>query len=102
MKKELQTLRGLGPKSSYQLKTIGVHTKDDLIKLGAIPAYLKLKQHYTTISLNFLYALVGAIEDKHWREIAATRREELLMELDGYMALSQLSANNSQQQTNQQ
>jgi DNA transformation protein len=92
MTHELGTLKGIGPKSIYQLQTIGVHSKVDLIKQGAIPTYLKLKQHYKTISLNFLYALVGALEDKHWREIATTRREELLLQVEGQQTLAAISA----------
>ena len=91
MTHDLNTLKGIGPKSLYQLKTIGIHTKADLIKQGAIPTYVKLKRHYKSISLNFLYALVGALEDKNWREIAATRREELLLQIEGHKALGPVS-----------
>ena len=80
-------LKGLGPTSIFQLKTIGIHTRADLLEQGAIPAYVKLKQHYRNISLNFLYAMVGALEGKHWREIAATRRAELLLQVEGYKVL---------------
>ena len=91
MTNELHTLNGLGPKSVYQLKSIGVYTRTDLVQQGAVPVYLQLKQHSKTISLNFLYALAGAIEDKHWREIAATRREELLLQIEGQQTLAALT-----------
>jgi len=34
--------------------------------------------------MNFLYAMVGALENKHWIKIAKTERERLLMELEGF------------------
>jgi DNA transformation protein and related proteins len=91
MPKRLTFLKGLGPTSAFQLKSIGIHTKADLLEQGAIPTYLKLKQLYKNISLNFLYAMVGALEDKHWREIAATRREELLLQIEGFKVLEAIS-----------
>ena len=88
MTKKPTTLKGLGPTSMYQLKAIGINSKEDLQSLGAIPTYLKLKKHYKNISLNFLYAMVGVLEDKHWRVIAATQREQLLLQIDGYAKLA--------------
>ncbi len=89
MTDKLASLKGLGPKSAAQLESIGIYTKADLIQLGAIPVYLKLKQHCKAISRNFLYALVGIVEDKSWRDVAATRREELLLQIDGYLKLAE-------------
>ena len=92
MTQDLNALKGIGPKSLYQLRTIGINNKDDLIREGAVPTYLKLKQQYKNISLNFLYAMVGALEDKHWRDIAATRREELLLQIEGHKAIAAMAA----------
>lgn len=93
MTKRPAKLKGLGPTSTFQLKAIGIHTREDLQAHGPIAAYLKLKQQYRSISLNFLYAMVGALEDKHWREIAATRREQLLQQIEGYKVLEAMSSN---------
>jgi DNA transformation protein len=101
MSKRLTILKGLGPTSTFQLKTIGIHTRADLLAQGAIPVYLKLKQQYRNISLNFLYAMVGALEDKHWREIAATRREELLHQIEGYKVLEVISPKKPDAETRQ-
>ena len=101
MPKRLTILKGLGPTSTFQLKSIGIHTRADLLELGPIPTYLKLKQHYKNISLNFLYAMVGALEDKHWREIAATRREELLLQIEGYKVLETISQRGHETETKQ-
>jgi DNA transformation protein len=37
--------------------------------------------------LNFLYALVSALENRHWASIAKTEKGRLLMELEGYFEL---------------
>lgn len=58
----MSALRNLGPKSREWLAAIGVHTADDLKRVGAVPAYLALKRARPAVSLNLLYALVGAVE----------------------------------------
>ena len=87
----LLELKGLGPKSFAQLQTIGIFNRADLECIGAVPAYLKLKQQYKNVSLNLLYALAGAIENRHWREVAQTQREALLLQLEGFAALKSLA-----------
>ena len=96
---ELIYFDGLGPKSSSQLKSIGIHTKADLLQAGAISAFLQLKRHCKDISLNVLYVLVGIIEDKSWREIAATQREQLLLRIDGYRQLEEAMSGLSERVT---
>ena len=90
---ELSKLKGLGPKSERCLNEIGIHTRQDLEETGPIRAFLRLKKEgRTPPSLNFLYAMIGALEDRHWTEIARTRRQQLLLELDGYTELEKLLA----------
>jgi len=80
---EQETLRGLGPKSRSALEKIGIESRAQLIEKGAIATYLMLKNQLTDFapSLNFLYALVGAIEDRDWREVAKNDKLRLLTEL---------------------
>ena len=88
---ELSKLKGLGPKSEKSLNEIGVYTKQDLERIGAVKIFIKLKNECSTKpSLNFLYALVGAIENKHWADIAKSERSRLLMELEGYKELEEI------------
>jgi DNA transformation protein len=81
-------LKGLGPKSMQCLNEIGIFTKADLEKMGAIKTFVKLKWECTSMkpSLNLLYSLVGALEGVHWKEIAKTEKARLLIELDAYEA----------------
>ncbi len=81
----LKDLKGLGPKSEKQLNAIGINNKSDLEKIGALNAFIKLSENSSNnISLNFLYALVGALENKHWQEIAKDEKQRLLMELEDH------------------
>lgn len=88
---ELSKLNGLGPKSEKSLNEIGIFTKDQLQEIGPVRVYIKLlKECNTWPSLNFLYALVGAIEGEHWVKIAKTEKERLLTELDGFQELEKI------------
>lgn len=59
--------------------------------MGAVRAFLKLKKDaHSKPSLNFLYALVGAVENRHWIDIARTEKGRLLMDLEGYRELEEL------------
>lgn len=89
---ELSSLKGLGPKSEKSLNRIGLYSKADLINLGAVRAYLRLKQSSSDRpSLNFLYALVGAIEDRHWTDISKAEKLNLMNELEALEPLENAS-----------
>lgn len=90
-KLKLRELKGLGPKSEAWLHEIGVFNKKDLETIGAVEAFIELNKNCSTKpSLNFLYAMVGALENRHWSDIAKTERTRLLMALDGYAELQAL------------
>jgi TfoX C-terminal domain len=57
----ISEMKNLGPKSTEVLAKIGVHTKDDLEKIGAVDCYLMLKNQGYNINLNMLYALESAL-----------------------------------------
>ncbi len=88
---ELSKLKGIGPKSEKCLNEIGVYSRQDLERLGPVKVFLKLKKECSSKpSLNFLYALVGAVEDRHWSEIAREERNRLLAELEGFQELERI------------
>jgi len=85
---ELSKLKGLGTKSEKSLNKIGIYTLDDLKKNGPVRAFIKLKTECSIKpSLNFLYAMVGAIENVHWAKVAKTEKRRLVMELEDYKEL---------------
>jgi len=88
---ELSKLKGLGPKSEVWLNEVGIHTREDLANIGAVRAFIKLKRECSMRpSLNFLYAMVGALEDEHWVNIAKKEKGRLLLELDGLHDLEEI------------
>jgi DNA transformation protein len=88
---KLRDLKGLGPKSEMLLIQVGISTEEELREIGAIRAFIRLKKECSTKpSLNFLYALVGALEGEHWLNIAKHEKGQLIMELEGYEELEEL------------
>ncbi|MBY0237600.1 MAG: TfoX/Sxy family protein [Burkholderiaceae bacterium] len=75
-------MRGLGPKSRAQLVELGVHDLAQLRQQDAYALYARLKTQWPAANLNLLYALMGAQEDRDWRDIARQRRSEALLRLD--------------------
>lgn len=76
---KLRDLPGLGPKSEAWLIEVGINTPDDLKAIGAIKTYIKLKKECSTQpSLNFLYALVGAVEGEHWLKVAKSEKNSVI------------------------
>jgi DNA transformation protein len=76
------SLKGLGPKSSAALQSIGINSIEDLRSRDPFDVYAELKAKVSGTSLNFLYGLIGAIEDVPWQEIVKTRRTAILLRLD--------------------
>ncbi len=80
----LSDLPNLGPLSARGLPQIGVTTPAELRRRGAIATYVELKRNVAGVNLNALYALAGALENRHWLEIARTRKLELLLQVEDY------------------
>ena len=84
-------MKGIGPKSEKCLYEIGIKTPEELKKVGAVRAFIKLRNECSIKpSLNFLYALVGALEGQDWRVIAKKEKSRLLMELEGHRELEEI------------
>jgi len=75
-------MRGLGPRSREQLAALGIHELAQLQAHDAYALYAQIKARWPGASLNLLYALMGAQEDRDWREMARERRSEALLRLD--------------------
>lgn len=80
-------LKNVGPKSAAWLRQVGVRTQDDLVSLGAVAAFVKVKRAGFRPSLNLLYALEGALMGCHWQQVPEERRAELLLAADAATAL---------------
>jgi DNA transformation protein len=80
-----KTMRNIGPTSSRELREIGIENRDQLIATGIVEVTRRLLFRFggeRKISLNYLYALEGAIHDRDWRDITPARKQELRTLLD--------------------
>lgn len=76
------SLKGLGPKSAAALHSVGISSVEQLKAGDPFEIYRRLKSSNPGTSLNFLYGIIGAIEDVNWQEIKRTRRTEILLRLE--------------------
>jgi DNA transformation protein len=73
----VERLRNLGPKSSAWLRSVGIETRADLERVGAVAAYKQVAAAGFETSLNLLYALEGALLDLRWDRLSAAIKENL-------------------------
>jgi TfoX-like protein len=92
----IKDLKGLGPKSEQCLNEIGIFSKEDLEQIDAVNAYIKLENSSVMKPrLNLLYAMVGALEDRHWSDVAKNDKGRLLLELEDLKDLKDLKELNN-------
>jgi DNA transformation protein len=73
----------MGPKSKQWLASIGVHTMDDVVNLGVVETYKRVKAAYPEkVSPNLLYALQAALLDLPWNELPPDIKEELKKQVE--------------------
>jgi DNA transformation protein len=83
-RKSLAGLANLGPKSAGYLIAAGISSFEELVALGSVSAFAKVKSVEPKASLNLLWALEGALTGLHWREVAKEHRTSLLLALESY------------------
>ena len=77
--KDDNKIRNVGPKCAAWLRQVGVRTQEDLVRLGPVEAFMKVKRAGFRPSLNLLYALAGAIENCHWADLPDARKSALVL-----------------------
>ncbi len=78
----LKDLPNMRLATERMLKKAGIDSVDMLQQKGAVAAYLAVQEsHTTTVGIELLWALEGAIEGKHWSVIPQSRRDELMRKL---------------------
>lgn len=78
----LSQLRGLGPASVAMLAAAGISSAAQLQKADLFTLYAKIKRQSPKTSTNLLYAMIGAVDDQDWREVARERRTQVLLRLE--------------------
>lgn len=79
-------LMNLGPVSTRWLASIGVRRRADLIRMGPVEAFLRIKEAGHKPSLNLLWGLAGAERGLRWSKLSEADRHHLLLELDAAVA----------------
>ena len=76
-------MKNLGPKSKEWLASVGVHTLDDVVNLGVVETYRRVKAAYPEkVSLNLLYGLQAALLDLPWNELPPDIKQELKQQVE--------------------
>jgi DNA transformation protein len=77
----------LGPRSREMLAQAGLKQWRQVQALGAVRAYVRVKQQVPGVSLNLLWALEGALSGRPWQQVAQEDRATLLMALEDVQRL---------------
>lgn len=80
--KSIADLPGLGQKSAAIIAHSGVTSVDAFLASDPIQLYAKLKAMQISVSLNLLYAIIGAQQNRPWQDVKRTDKEWILMQLD--------------------
>ncbi len=79
---ELLQLKNLGMASVNILHAIGVNTYEDLKAIGSVEAYCRIKGRGINVSKVMLYALEGALINRHWNELDSKFKEQLVQDAE--------------------
>ena len=76
-------MKNMGPKSREWLASVGVHSLDDVARVGVVETYQRVKAAYPEkVSLNLLYGLQAALLDLPWNELPLDIKQELKRQVD--------------------
>ena len=79
---ELLDCKNIGLSSANILHAVGINTREDLHRVGAVEAYCKIKQRGIPVSKVMLYALQGALLDSHWNDLDPALKTSLVEEAE--------------------
>lgn len=74
---ELTAMMNIGKEMARKLTSVGIDTPEKLIELGAMQAFIKLKEAYPNVCLVHLYTLEGAIYNTEYNRLSEDRKKEL-------------------------
>lgn len=78
----IRDLKNLGPKSEEWLPRVGIHSVEQLLAADPYEVYAKLRAEIPGANLNALYAIIGAVENRHWLDVKEKDKTEILLRLD--------------------
>ena len=76
-------MKNIGPKSSEWLASVGIHTLDDVARLGVVETYKRVKAAYPDkVTLNMLWGLQAALLEIPWNELPLDIKEGLRKQVE--------------------
>ena len=69
-------LRNIGPKSAAWLRQVGLRTEADLVAIGPVEAFMRVRRAGFKPTMNLLYALEGARPLCHRQDVPEPRRQQ--------------------------
>lgn len=74
---ELTSMMNIGKEMAKKLNSVGIGSAEELLRLGAEQAFLKVKGSYPNVCLVHLYALEGAVCNVEFNSLSKDRKKEL-------------------------
>ncbi len=74
---ELTSMMNIGREMAKKLNSVGIGSAEELLRLGAEQAFLKVKGSYPNVCLVHLYALEGAVCNVEFNSLSKDRKKEL-------------------------
>ena len=88
MDSDLHQLKNLGATSVNWLRAVGIHSREELERIGPVAAYNRVRSRGIRVSKVLLYALQGALLGVHWNELEPQRKQELLTQAEAERMLA--------------
>lgn len=83
---ELTELRNVGTKIASRLNEVGIYSKSDLRRIGAVEAHRLIKKRDPNETLPvcyYLYSFEGALKNLHWNDLGDITKQKLKKQLSG-------------------
>ncbi len=74
---ELTSMRNIGKEIAKKLGAVGIHTAEELKRLGSREAFFRLKTRFPNVCLVHLYTLQGAVDDVEYNQLPEETKREL-------------------------
>lgn len=74
---ELTSMMNIGKELARKLDSVGTGSAEELVRLGAEQAFLKVKERYPNVCLVHLYASEGAVCNVEFNSLLEGRKREL-------------------------
>lgn len=84
-KGELSRLKNIGPTIERRLNDVGIYTKEQLVKVGAVKAYQLICRRHPNQTIPvcyYLYSLQGVLTGHHWNDLPERVKEALRKEAE--------------------